>query len=104
MASTDGAMICCIRSVASIPPDLRRADRACETPFRENHRPKKQKSGPVAHPDANRHDPFWRDHRIVWDHGREYSQFTARRKDFPQSSRAAAVGKRGGTLPVADPG
>src|SRR4051812_5971987 len=31
MASTDGAMICCIRSVASIPPDLRQTDRASET-------------------------------------------------------------------------
>src|SRR3954462_15284540 len=31
MASTEGAMICCIRSVASIPPDLRQTDRASET-------------------------------------------------------------------------
>jgi hypothetical protein len=36
----------------------------------------------VAHPDASRQGPFWRDHRIVWDHEGEYSEVAARRKDF----------------------
>src|SRR3954453_22991394 len=84
MASTEGAMICCIRSVASIPPDLRQTDRALETRCKKREE-RNKKSGPVAHPDANRQSPFWRDHRIVWDHEGEYSEVKARRKDFPQS-------------------
>src|SRR3954463_14629469 len=67
MASTEGAMICCIRSVTSIPPDLRQTNRASKAQcgMREE---RNKKSGPVAHPDASRQGPFWRDYRIVWDH------------------------------------
>src|SRR3954452_7284310 len=81
MASTEGAMICCIRSVASIPPDLKQTDWASEAQYGKREG-RNKKSGPVAHPDANRQGPFWRDHRIVWDHEGEYSEVVARRKDF----------------------